>query len=522
MSCNLNKNFLSQIKEIPHFTCCSCDRFLFQNQVFYSKKSFDLLRISESDILCQFCNRYLSKSQIPYRNMNYNNLQTGNIQRELQHLDIVEKRLISKINTFFTLIVLPCYPVGQLAQKGFAIHFFTNISHVASELPRTSNDNNLVCFSGTSAKENILPYNSAKVKKALEWLIDNNFLYRDIILSESNKFHASTLTTHNFDTILEYGVIPNNYAYNINASHNSDFKPLQVTVDPKPVNFLTFKKAEELAFPWLFPYGKGGYDAERIKKLTLCQYYKIRLYSAAAVWRKDITYLMHAVNTYEKNYLSQLISVYMKVQKGNNFTSPLLSASDLQSCNSSVLRANSYLFMKKIRGTAAYWKNTLFNLLAMIRNIGPPTLFLTLSSNDYHWEELAMTLQLCNRVEDINIKSLPNDVKQDPLMTAIHFDRKWRALFKYVLKGSSKPLGEINDHFIRVEFQARGSPHLHLFLWIKDAPLLETAKTENNMTTYIDKVISTTFPDESKFPNMHNLVKKIAKSFSRKVLSAKR
>lgn len=29
------------------------------------------------------------------------------------------------------------------------------------------------------------------------------------------------------------------------------------------------------------------------------------------------------------------------------------------------------------------------------------------------------------------------------------------------------------------------------------------------MTTYIDKVISTTIPDESKFPNMHNLVKKL-------------
>lgn len=124
-------------------------------------------------------------------------------------------------------------------------------------------------------------------QKALEWLIDNNFLYRDIILSESNKFHANTLTTHDFDTILEYGVIPNDYAYNIDASDisdvNSDFKTLQVTVDPKPVNFLSFKKAEELAFPWLFPYGKGGYDAERIKNLTLCQYYKIRLYSAAAV-----------------------------------------------------------------------------------------------------------------------------------------------------------------------------------------------------------------------------------------------
>lgn len=94
--------------------------------------------------------------------MNYNNLQTGNIPRELEHSDIVEKRLISKINTFFTLIVLPCYPVGQLAQRGFAIHFLTNISHGASELPRTSNDNSLVCFSGTSANEKILPYSSPK------------------------------------------------------------------------------------------------------------------------------------------------------------------------------------------------------------------------------------------------------------------------------------------------------------------------------------------------------------------------
>ena len=86
--------------------------------------------------------------------------------------------------------------------------------------------------------------------------------------------------------------------------------------------------------------------------------------------------------------MSQLIAVYLKVHKGNNFSSPLFTAGDFQTTDiSGLLRENSYMFMKQIRGTAAYWKTTLLNLLAMIRNIGPPTLFMTLSANDYHWEE---------------------------------------------------------------------------------------------------------------------------------------
>ena len=31
------------------------------------------------------------------------------------------------------------------------------------------------------------------------------------------------------------------------------------------------------------------------------------------------------------------------------------------------------------------------------------------------------------------------------------------------------PLGETLDYAIRVEFQARGSPHAHAVIWVKDA-----------------------------------------------------
>ena len=38
------------------------------------------------------------------------------------------------------------------------------------------------------------------------------------------------------------------------------------------------------------------------------------------------------------------------------------------------------------------------------------------------------------------------------------------------LKSNANPLGEIVDYAIRVEFQARGSPHAHNVIWIKSVP----------------------------------------------------
>lgn len=66
------------------------------------------------------------------------------------------------------------------------------------------------------------------------------------------------------------------------------------------------------------------------------------------------------------------------------------------STNPDILQ-NSYMFMKTMRGTAAYWKDVLFNLIAMLKNLGCPTLFMTLSANDYHWKELAKNLESSSR-----------------------------------------------------------------------------------------------------------------------------
>lgn len=117
-----------------------------------------------------------------------------------------------------------------------------------------------------------------------------------------------------------------------------------------------------------------------------------------------------------------------------------------------------------------------------------------------------MTLQYCDE-SDVDIKMLPYFVQKDPLMTAIHFDRRWRALFKVC--NQINPFGKVLDYFTRLEFQSIGSPHLHIFLWIENALTLTTTTSGNDTVSYIDNIISTQIPNKTCEPELHDLVLKL-------------
>ena len=52
------------------------------------------------------------------------------------------------------------------------------------------------------------------------------------------------------------------------------------------------------------------------------------------------------------------------------------------------LVAKAYRFMNTIKGTHAYWKKFLHEVLAMVKQLGLPTFFMTLSCADLRWNEL--------------------------------------------------------------------------------------------------------------------------------------
>lgn len=57
-----------------------------------------------------------------------------------------------------------------------------------------------------------------------------------------------------------------------------------------------------------------------------------------------------------------------------------------------------------------------------------------------------------------------------------------------------------------VEFQNRGSPHLHIFLWIEDAPNLATAEGKKQFPQFIDQYVSSQIPNKTQDIVMNNLV----------------
>lgn len=58
------------------------------------------------------------------------------------------------------------------------------------------------------------------------------------------------------------------------------------------------------------------------------------------------------------------------------------------------------------------------------------------------------------------------------------------------------PIGKVIDFFWRIEFQNRGSPHVHSIWWVEGAPDISTPEGLAALPAYIDKYISTQIPPQ--------------------------
>ena len=65
------------------------------------------------------------------------------------------------------------------------------------------------------------------------------------------------------------------------------------------------------------------------------------------------------------------------------------------------------------------------------------------------------------------------------------------------------PIGEIADYFYRVEFQQRGSLHIHGLFWVRKAPQYEKRSNEE-IVSFVVKYITCQKPDNSS--DMEDLV----------------
>jgi len=95
----------------------------------------------------------------------------------------------------------------------------------------------------------------------------------------------------------------------------------------------------------------------------------------------------------------------------------------------------------------------------------------------------------------------------NPVLTARHFQFRVKTFFKEIIVNKNSPLGAVVNYVIKVEFQFRGSPHIHSFIWIKDPPEL-TKETKEEYIKFIDSVVRADLPHECDEPKLYELVNK--------------
>ena len=139
----------------------------------------------------------------------------------------------------------------------------------------------------------------------------------------------------------------------------------------------------------------------------------------------------------------------------------------------------------------------------MIRQLGSASLFCSFSSAETQWIHLLRILgQLVdkkeytdNELENLNWQEKCRLIQSDPVTCARHFDYQINQFLRKFLLSDAEPLGKIADWFYRVEYQQRGSPHIHMLIWLENAPRFGIDSNEKVLGS-VTKVISCQKPTD--------------------------
>ena len=132
-------------------------------------------------------------------------------------------------------------------------------------------------------------------------------------------------------------------------------------------------------------------------------------------------------------------------------------------------------------------------------------------ADDLHWPELGILLESIDYHEAVRKASFLGSMCEHSLMAAIHFERRFDALMKYVINSQEHPIGKVKDFICRVEFIIRSSGHYLVtayFFLMENIPQDISCDTRDVLVQYINYVIKTDIPDESDV-ELYQLVKQL-------------
>ncbi|XP_060776102.1 uncharacterized protein LOC132885442 [Neoarius graeffei] len=388
-----------------------------------------------------------------------------------------------------------------------------------------------------------------RVRNALRYLVQNNRWYDDVILNDQwlNSLDGTDpndeVDNHNKDEVdnsdeendnegneeeedLTYikdqsGLVsdtslqPVDVGSEIVDQHFQDILNMAPAEGNTPISLLSDKTNEAKSFPVLYPLGGPTFHSERESKISLSRYLNTRVLNADGRFARNTDFIFYA------QYISEVQQVQSSIQialrKGSQKdVSPqtLLNSDSLQQ----ILRNDEgYKFLRGIRGTPPYWMSVQKDLFAMIRQLSIPTFFASFSSADLRWPEFLSSLQRVEgkqpNVSDLDWSDKCGLIRRNPVTAARMFDYRWHSFLRDVIMSPAEPIGKVKDYFYRVEFQQRGSPHVHCLFWIENAPKIDK-NNDAEVAAFIDRYITCHLPSE-RDPELFETVSSVQKHSTR-------
>ena len=163
-----------------------------------------------------------------------------------------------------------------------------------------------------------------------------------------------------------------------------------------------------------------------------------------------------------------------------------------------------FKFLRAVRGSPPYFEKAKKDIFAMIRQLGSASLFCSFSSAETQWIHLLRIFGKLvdnktytdTELENLNWEEKSRLIQNDPVICARHFDYQVDKFLQNFLLSSAAPLGNIADWFYRVEYQQRGSPHIHMLIWLENAPTFGE-DSDCDVVSFIDTIITCEKPTEN-------------------------
>ena len=516
--------------------------------------------VGNEEWICHTCLSALRDSKLPKLSV-ANGMKWPDKPPEL-NLHQLEERLIALRIPFMQIRELP--RGGQYSLKGNVINVPVDIQPTINSLPRPMDENFTVAiqlkkklsYKKVDFKENVRPL---RVLSALHWLMNNSELYKKSgIVVDDNWFQEVTESAE--DTVREFLEVSKehckdkNYTGNekqeqekttendIEASNDYDSDHyseidandhvgnIDTLVDDAdienkydkvftfapgegqhPLSLYQDKDAEYLCFPTIFC---GQTPPSRDERLVPVHYSDIVKWELRSVDRRAAQSVPNIFFKHKKLQMKQIsdkvnLAVRRCKKRGQKITAA--EARDSSYLDKLVNLDEGYYIFRQLRNSPAYLETRKKDIFAMIRQLSLPTWFMSLSAADTRWTDLLKMLAKLNDGIDYSEKELENLswqektklVQKDPVTCSRYFDHRVQEFLNTVLKSSCEPIGKLLDYFYRVEFQQRGSPHIHMLVWIENAPTLET-NSEREIVQFVDKYL-TCNTDNEKTANLVGL-----------------